>query len=278
MKYLILNSRLFDFRTRHLVLWLGVAALATGQDAWFAFFKNTSFYWSESLLYKLYWLLFIPQMALISYLVKKWPVTQFIHYNTGKHLLIASAMSLIQIAAFSGLVALLSGSLLGYTFQFNGVFRESLADNFAIGLSMYGLMLFMIKPVSIKNQGLETVAKAHQFGAKTIDYKNVFLVKKGTKTIRVAADSLDWIGTEDSYSVLHRADQKWLVSDSLNQLEKQLDPQKFVRTHRACIVNVARVQQVISRRTGDYDVRLQDGRKLRLSRHYLSKAKEVLLS
>lgn len=277
MKNLFVNSRPNNFPTRYLFFWIGVAALATGQDAWFAFFKNTSFYWSESLLYKLYWLLFIPQSLLVIDLVKKWSVPRVLHLNTFKHLLMAVAASLAQIVVFSGLVAYLSDSFLDYTFQFSDVLRESLADNFTIGILMYYLILFVVKHISSDDTGVGIETNSRRISAESTNYRSVFLIKEGTRTVQIAADSLDWIGTEDSYSVLHRADKKWLVSDSLNQLEKQLDPQKFVRTHRAYIVNIARVQQVNSRRTGDYDVQLQNGKKLRLSRHYLSKARGLLL-
>jgi hypothetical protein len=42
-----------------------VAALAIGQDALCAFLTITSFYWSESLLYKVYLLLFIPMTGFV---------------------------------------------------------------------------------------------------------------------------------------------------------------------------------------------------------------------
>lgn len=109
------------------------------------------------------------------------------------------------------------------------------------------------------------------------EYLSALLVKDGAKTVRLEADSLDWIGSEDSYTVLHGVEGKWLYSESLTRLEKQLNPEDFVRIHRSCIVNIHRVQKVTSRLTGDYDVQLLDGTMLRLSRHYVRKVKGRLL-
>lgn len=243
--------------------WIAVALLAIGQDAWFAFLKDTSFYWSESLLYKIYWLLFIPQTLLIAFLVNQWPIQSQFLENGWKHLLLAPLASLAQVLVFSGLVAGLSQPLLGYAFRFEGVLRKSLAEDFFIGILMYGLL------VLIFNRFSEKQAKP--------TYQNTLLVKDGARTLRIQADTLNWIGSEDSYKVLHKAEGKWLYSESLTSLEKQLNPEDFVRIHRSSIVNIQRVQKVRSRLTGDYDVQLTDGTILRLSRHYVQKVKGRLL-
>ncbi len=101
-----------------------VAALATGQDALFAFLKNTSFYWSESLLYKMYWLLFIPQTMLVAKALEKWPIEKKSSDGNWMHVLLAPLSSLIQILVFSALMDVLSAFFLGHSFQFSGVLRK----------------------------------------------------------------------------------------------------------------------------------------------------------
>ncbi len=258
--------------------WIAVASLAIGQDAWFAFLKDTSFYWGESLLYKIYWLLFIPQTLLVSFLADKWPTGSGFLENSWKHLLLAPLASLAQVLVFSGLVAGLSQPLLGYTFHFEGVLRKSLAEDFFTGILMYGLLLLVFYRFSGKNKGLEKGrADILPKTKASPEYLTALLVKDGAKTLRIQANSLDWIGSEDSYTVLHRAEGKWLYSESLTKLEKRLNPEDFVRIHRSYIVNIQRVQKVTSRLTGDYDMQLLDGTLLRLSRHYVSKVKGRLL-
>ncbi len=260
----------------YLYLWLAVALLATGQDAWFAFLKGTSFYWSESLLYKIYWLLFIPLTLLVAHLARKWPIQDSILKNGGRHLAAAFLSSLGQVLLFSGIVAGLSRVLLGHAFRFEGVLRKSLSEDFFIGILMYSLLLLIFNRFSERKQGKaapEILPKQKALPK----FLTAFLIKDGARTTRIQADSLDWIGSEDSYTVLHGEGGKHLYSDSLTKLEKQLDPEDFVRIHRSCIVNIHRVQKVTSRLTGDYDVQMADGTILRLSRHYASRVKGRLL-
>lgn len=259
--------------------WLGVAALAIGQDALFAWLKNTSFYWSESLLYKVYWLLFIPLTIFVGWTARRFPIKKILSRNTLIHALVAVGASLVQIVVFATVMAILSEVLLGYPFHFTGVLRKSLAEDFFTGILMYGLLLvvaqrFVVKTAEqLPDQAQEDLIKSDQ---KT-DYLSVLLVKDGAKIQRIPLATIDWIGSEDSYTVLHRGNQKWLYSESLAGLEEQLNPAEFVRIHRSCIVNVSRVRQVRSRLTGDYDVELDNEVMVRLSRHYAQKAKGRLI-
>ncbi len=261
----------------YILWWLGVAMLAVGQDAWFAFLKDTSFYWSESLLYKIYWLLFIPQTALVAHLARKWPLATHYRQNIWKHFSAAFFSSLVQVLIFSGLVAVFSGVLLGYAFRFEGVLRKSLSEDFFTGILMYGLLLLVFNRFSEKNKPKFQETQPKILPKEKPKYLTALLVKDGVKTTLISAGSLDWIGSEDSYTVLHREGGKYLYSESLSKLEKQLNPEDFIRIHRSCIVNIHRVQKVISRLTGDYDIQLVDGATLRLSRHYVGKVKGRLL-
>ncbi|HEX7809302.1 MAG TPA: LytTR family DNA-binding domain-containing protein, partial [Thermoanaerobaculia bacterium] len=49
-------------------------------------------------------------------------------------------------------------------------------------------------------------------------------------------------------------------------VEKQLDPDRFVRVHRSAIVNIDRVKEMHPMFRGDCMLTLQDGTQLRLSR------------
>jgi two-component system, LytTR family, response regulator len=51
-------------------------------------------------------------------------------------------------------------------------------------------------------------------------------------------------------------------------LEQQLDPQIFCRIHRSAIVNLRRVRALEVDDAGEYEVILEGGRKLRLSRRF----------
>jgi two-component system LytT family response regulator len=59
-------------------------------------------------------------------------------------------------------------------------------------------------------------------------------------------------------------------------LEKNLDPQQFVRIHRSSIVNVEKIKNLRSNESGDYDVFLSTGIKLKLSRTYRDHFQNVM--
>jgi two-component system LytT family response regulator len=55
---------------------------------------------------------------------------------------------------------------------------------------------------------------------------------------------------------------------SLAELDQELDQTVFCRIHRSTIVKLDRVRGMKLNESGEYDVLLEDGTKLRLSRRY----------
>jgi two-component system LytT family response regulator len=55
------------------------------------------------------------------------------------------------------------------------------------------------------------------------------------------------------------------------ELEAGLDPAVFARIHRGTLVRIECVREVIPAAHGDFDVVLDDGTELRLSRRYRSR-------
>jgi two-component system LytT family response regulator len=70
------------------------------------------------------------------------------------------------------------------------------------------------------------------------------LVRTGDTTLVVPAADIDWVEAADYYARLHVGATSHLVSESLSELERQLDPDVFVRVHRSAIVNLARIREV----------------------------------
>jgi two-component system LytT family response regulator len=79
---------------------------------------------------------------------------------------------------------------------------------------------------------------------------------------------IDWIEAADYYACLHVAGKSHLLRRSLSELDQELDPALFCRIHRSTIVNLDRVRGLKLNADGDYDVLLDQGTKLRLSRRY----------
>lgn len=94
-----------------------------------------------------------------------------------------------------------------------------------------------------------------------------FLVPARDRTVVVEADQIDWIEAADYYICLHCGTARHLLRDTMDELERQLDPQQFFRVHRSAIVNLARVREVHPLFRGDCELRLADGTAVRLSRN-----------
>jgi two-component system, LytTR family, response regulator len=79
---------------------------------------------------------------------------------------------------------------------------------------------------------------------------------------------IDWIEAADYYACLHVGTKQHLLRRSMAELEADLDPGIFCRIHRSSIVNLDRVRGLKLNEDGEYDVVLETGERLRLSRSY----------
>jgi len=95
-----------------------------------------------------------------------------------------------------------------------------------------------------------------------------FVVRSGSKVRHVAHADVDWIEAAGDYVRIHAGSTAPLLRDSLTAVAARIDPARFIRIHRATIVNVDRIRELVSLDNGDYTVRLHDGTELRLSRSY----------
>ena len=93
-----------------------------------------------------------------------------------------------------------------------------------------------------------------------------FLIPGRDKSIVVEAHQIDWIGAADYYVSLHCGGVSHLLRESMEEMERQLDPEQFVRVHRGTIVNLARVREVHPLVRGGCELKLVDGTMLTLSR------------
>ena len=84
------------------------------------------------------------------------------------------------------------------------------------------------------------------------------VVSTASSDLVIPVAEIDWISAEDYYARLHAGTKHYLLRESLNSLEKQLDRSRFVRVHRAAIVQLNRVRELRETARGD-EVVLRDG-------------------
>ncbi len=67
-------------------------------------------------------------------------------------------------------------------------------------------------------------------------------VKVKHRIIKVHYSEILWVEAYDNYSFIVTADQKYLVSSTLKDMESKLPPQNFVRVHRSYIANLDKIE------------------------------------
>ena len=91
-------------------------------------------------------------------------------------------------------------------------------------------------------------------------------VRTGGRVIFVELDRIDWVQAEGNYARLHLGPESYLIRETMNALEARLGGDRFFRIHRSRIVNIARIKELRLAAGGDYDVVLDSGMRLGLSR------------
>lgn len=107
-------------------------------------------------------------------------------------------------------------------------------------------------------------------------YLNRVAVKSVGRTVFVSIRSVDWLETAGNYVCLHAGKATHVVRETMNQIESQLDPAKFVRIHRSTMVRIEAIREIQPMFNGDRMVILRDGTKLAMSRSYRDKVRTAL--
>jgi len=97
---------------------------------------------------------------------------------------------------------------------------------------------------------------------------DVLEVRDGARRHFVPLDEVVWVEAAGNYVELHRGGAGLLHRASLSEMERRLQTAGFVRIHRSRLVRREAVEAIESKPTGDFTVRLRDGRELAGSRRY----------
>lgn len=94
------------------------------------------------------------------------------------------------------------------------------------------------------------------------------VVKSAGYVFFLNVTELDWIEAAGNYMKLHVGGAVHLLRETMNAMEAQLDPQRFVRIRRSTMVNIDSIRRLRTLANGEYEVLLNDGTALISSRRY----------
>lgn len=99
-----------------------------------------------------------------------------------------------------------------------------------------------------------------------------FAVRKNDRLAVIDAAEVDWIEAARDYVRLHVGNEVHLLRAVMGDLERRLDPARFLRIHRSTIVQVKTIKELYSDQHGDHIAVLRGGTRLRVSRQYRAEA------
>lgn len=181
-------------------------------------------------------------------LARPWPTV------IGAHVVAALVFSLVHLVAMGALRAVVYAQL-GDAYPALGPLRNFLYEFRKDVLVYAGIVALYVQwrrmaPASNAIPALETI-----------------VVKDGARRRFVGVADILWIEAAGNYVELHTPQAAILHRAPLSELQRQLG-EDFLRVHRSRLVRRGAVAQVESRPSGDYIIRLTDGREVAGSPRY----------
>jgi two-component system, LytTR family, response regulator len=126
-----------------------------------------------------------------------------------------------------------------------------------------------INNLSRRLQGLlDDMQSAHKHVERLV-------IKSAGRIFFLSVGEIDWIEAADNYVRLHAGRESHLLRETMNNLEKKLDPDQFLRVHRSRIVNIQKIKELQPLFRGEYDITLRDGTRLESGRGYRDRIQKL---
>jgi len=152
-------------------------------------------------------------------------------------------------------------------------------DQYALRAFEAGALDYLLKPFENSRfyraltRAKEKIELARRNAPAKLDH---LVIKSAGQVSFVRISDIDWIEAADYYACLHVGAKTHLLRRSLADLEQELESSVFCRVHRSAIVNVDRVRALKLNSNGEYNVVLENGSELRLSRRFRKHLQERL--
>ena len=130
-------------------------------------------------------------------------------------------------------------------------------DNYAVKAFEAGSLDYLLKPIepaalrrSVERcreraSGVDIDALMRALGRGAPQYKERFVVSIGEKIIPVATSDIAYFYSRDKYNYLAAADgTHYIVDSSLDTIADELDPARFFRISRGCIVALPAIRSI----------------------------------
>jgi two-component system LytT family response regulator len=127
-----------------------------------------------------------------------------------------------------------------------------------------------------KSQQNTTVEKLKEQVQETSGPQERFFVKTGSRIDVIPVEDIIHVEAQDDYVELHTSKGRFLKKETMNRLEHQLSPEKFIRVHRSHIIRVDQMEKLEKYGKESYMVILKNGAKVLVSKSRIKSLKEQL--
>lgn len=130
--------------------------------------------------------------------------------------------------------------------------------------------------IAQRSSAIKHVDSAPSGDIAFLDSRNRFVVRASGRILFFRPSEINWIEAAANYVRIHlRTGATYLIRNTMQDIDKKLDPALFVRIHRSFIVNIERVRELEPCGGGEYLVKLQDGKSLPLGKAFRSRIKDL---
>lgn len=155
----------------------------------------------------------------------------------------------IQMPQLSGL------EVLEVTGRRSGVIFTTAYDQYALKAFDLHAVDYLLKPFS-QQRFDEALAKARKLLVQESTEKlDKLVTQQGNQLQRllirdrgqvhhVPLDSIEYVEAQDDYITIHAAQKSYMKTQSLSELEAQLDASKFVRIHRSFLLHITALKNI----------------------------------
>ncbi len=103
---------------------------------------------------------------------------------------------------------------------------------------------------------VETVLKRLEEGRK--EHLRQIPVHAGKRILLIAVEDVLWFGVEYRLVYAHTAERAFMTNFTLRDLEERVDPDLFFRAHKASLVNMRQVKEIVPWFGGRYKLVMRD--------------------
>ena len=162
-------------------------------------------------------------------------------------------------------------------------------DQYALQAFEENTVDYLMKPISDEKleRAVNKLEKMQDAGQSNIEEimnvlgslevkKNIFKrfsVKTGDRIFLIPDNEVYYFHAEDKHTFINTSEKSYIIDLTLKELEKRIDPEKFIRVHRGYIINIDSVKSIHQWYGGKLLVKLKNNVEITVSLNYVNEFK-----